>query len=262
MSVSNEGMAGPEGPPAPRIVVVNRHALFGFLLREVLISHFPKYDVVAVAEAREVPASEGGNQLIVLSVEASVVDDLQLLRPTPVLLLSQVVDADLVDFALACGCRGLLDSNSSVELAIATVQLILAGGTHFPALAHAPMDFTDPAFDHAGRSTAADPYAARLADGAHSMPDLAAEDGSWREKLGLTSREHQVLQELCQGHPNKIIARNLNITENTAKMHVRRILAKLQAKNRTEAVLMFRAKSAKNSALTSRLLGSSTIAKQ
>lgn len=256
---ANEEKAGSDGPPAPRIVVVNRNALFGFLLRDVLISRFPEYDVLAVPEAKEIaPSVEGEIRLVVLSVEASVVGDLALLRPIPVLLLSQADDAALVDFSRASGCRGFLHTKTSVEVAIATVQLILAGGTHFPHLVQAAIDLTLPAIDLVSRSKAAEPSAPGFVDGATCMPDLAPEEWAGHDKLGLTSREHQVLLELCLGHPNKIIARNLNITENTAKMHVRRILAKLQAKNRTEAVILFRAKSI---AVTSRLVGSSAVAK-
>jgi DNA-binding NarL/FixJ family response regulator len=50
----------------------------------------------------------------------------------------------------------------------------------------------------------------------------------------LTPRESEVLARLRQGKPNKIIAHELQITENTVKVFVRRILMKLDASNRTE----------------------------
>ena len=52
----------------------------------------------------------------------------------------------------------------------------------------------------------------------------------------LTQRELDVLQQLAQGRSNKDIARRLNITEGTAKTHVKSILTKLDAISRTEAV--------------------------
>jgi two-component system NarL family response regulator len=52
----------------------------------------------------------------------------------------------------------------------------------------------------------------------------------------LTHRELDVLQQLAQGRSNKDIARRLNITEGTAKTHVKSILTKLDAISRTEAV--------------------------
>ena len=55
-------------------------------------------------------------------------------------------------------------------------------------------------------------------------------------KPSLTQREVDVLQLLAQGRSNKDIARRLDITEGTAKTHVKAILTKLDAISRTEAV--------------------------
>lgn len=55
-------------------------------------------------------------------------------------------------------------------------------------------------------------------------------------KPSLTQRELTVLQLVAEGRSNKDIARRLEITEGTAKTHVKAILAKLDAISRTEAV--------------------------
>lgn len=52
----------------------------------------------------------------------------------------------------------------------------------------------------------------------------------------LTPREHEVLQLVAQGLPNKAIALRLGISEHTVKFHVTSILTKLDATSRTEAV--------------------------
>lgn len=52
----------------------------------------------------------------------------------------------------------------------------------------------------------------------------------------LTGREQEVLQLVVKGLSNKEIAGALTISENTAKFHLKNILAKLHARNRTEAV--------------------------
>ncbi|HEV7664704.1 MAG TPA: response regulator transcription factor [Chloroflexota bacterium] len=54
----------------------------------------------------------------------------------------------------------------------------------------------------------------------------------------LTARELQVLQLVAQGLPNKGIARQLGISENTAKFHVASLTGKLGASSRTEAVTL------------------------
>ena len=49
-----------------------------------------------------------------------------------------------------------------------------------------------------------------------------------------------MLDLLLLGHPNKLIARSLGLTEGTVKIHIAAILRALQARNRTEAVLRAR----------------------
>ena len=53
----------------------------------------------------------------------------------------------------------------------------------------------------------------------------------------LTERETEVLRLLAQGQSNKEIARTLQIVEDTVKVHIRHILAKLGVQSRTQAVL-------------------------
>jgi DNA-binding NarL/FixJ family response regulator len=55
-----------------------------------------------------------------------------------------------------------------------------------------------------------------------------------------TARELDVLEALQKGWSNKWIAHSLNISENTIKVHIQRIMRKLHATNRTEAVFRHR----------------------
>ena len=64
-------------------------------------------------------------------------------------------------------------------------------------------------------------------------PEDRSEDGPTED---LTPREMDVLQLLAEGLPNKEIAGRLGISEHTVKFHVNTILAKLDARTRTEAV--------------------------
>ncbi len=52
----------------------------------------------------------------------------------------------------------------------------------------------------------------------------------------LTSREHEVLELVGQGLSNKLIARQLQISEHTVKFHIASVSAKLGASSRTDAV--------------------------
>jgi DNA-binding NarL/FixJ family response regulator len=54
----------------------------------------------------------------------------------------------------------------------------------------------------------------------------------------LTEREIELLRLVADGMSNKAIARALSVSENTVKYHMRNILQKLGAQNRTEAVTL------------------------
>ena len=54
---------------------------------------------------------------------------------------------------------------------------------------------------------------------------------------GLSEREVQILRCLLNGHPNKVIAKKLNITEATVKVHLKGVLKKINAANRTQAAI-------------------------
>ena len=55
----------------------------------------------------------------------------------------------------------------------------------------------------------------------------------------LTPREYEILELVADGQSNKIIARNLGITEGTVKLHIRSILKKLNIHSRVKAAVMY-----------------------
>jgi DNA-binding CsgD family transcriptional regulator len=57
-----------------------------------------------------------------------------------------------------------------------------------------------------------------------------------REELGITRREMEILELIAQGMSNREIAEKLFVSENTVKTHSSRVLDKLGAKRRTQAV--------------------------
>jgi DNA-binding NarL/FixJ family response regulator len=67
-------------------------------------------------------------------------------------------------------------------------------------------------------------------------PEIAAEIAEHAIDSGLTPREIDVLRRISGGNANKEIAAQLSLTEETVKGHVKNILAKLGAKDRTHAV--------------------------
>jgi DNA-binding NarL/FixJ family response regulator len=68
------------------------------------------------------------------------------------------------------------------------------------------------------------------------LPEIASEIAEHHTDDALSQREIEVLQRVAAGGANKIVAGELNISEETVKAHMRSILAKLSANDRTHAV--------------------------
>ncbi|HEY6807031.1 MAG TPA: response regulator transcription factor [Pyrinomonadaceae bacterium] len=67
-------------------------------------------------------------------------------------------------------------------------------------------------------------------------PEIAMEMAEHHSDDALTDREIEVLREVAAGNANKMIADHLRISEETVKAHMKNILAKLAANDRTHAV--------------------------
>jgi DNA-binding CsgD family transcriptional regulator len=78
-----------------------------------------------------------------------------------------------------------------------------------------------------------DPNDPELSGGALASDRSAVPD---RATVGLTARETEVLALLARGASNKLVARELAISIHTVKFHVASVLAKLGARNRSDAV--------------------------
>ena len=72
---------------------------------------------------------------------------------------------------------------------------------------------------------------------AESVEELEPAEAAGAQASPLTPRQLEVLRLICEGRPNKTIARELSISDATVKLHVSAILQALGVRNRTEAVL-------------------------
>jgi DNA-binding NarL/FixJ family response regulator len=129
----------------------------------------------------------------------------------PIIVLASTNDAELARAALRCGAKGFIPITMGFEIAIQVMRFVLAGGTYVPpdslfAGAPDPVNLTTPT------------TLARLSI--------------------LTGRELTVVRAIQQGKPNKVIAYELNMCSSTVKVHVRNIMRKLGAKNRTDVAML------------------------
>lgn len=131
----------------------------------------------------------------------------------PVVALSESERAEDILAASEHGLKGYIPLTAELPLVVEALRFVAAGGTYLPA---------EPLLDDL--STAREEAARALA----TAPAVDC----------LTVRERAVLRVLCRGKSNKEIARDLDLCEATVKVHLRHIMRKLGAANRTQVVLL------------------------
>jgi DNA-binding NarL/FixJ family response regulator len=135
---------------------------------------------------------------------ASIVGDNPDVR---VLVLTSFSDQTRILDALEAGADGYLLKHSEPEVILAGIREVMTGGS--------PLD----------------PKAARVL---LTQRRAGSSSGSG---VRLTGREREVLRMVGDGHPNKVIARRLGISERTVKAHLTSVYQRLGVTDRTQAAL-------------------------
>jgi DNA-binding NarL/FixJ family response regulator len=130
----------------------------------------------------------------------------ELAAQTPVIVLAHSNDIELARIAIGLGAKGYIPVSMGFEITIQAVRFVLAGGTY------APLDCL--------------------------LPRDPPRDAPQPPKTGVvTARELSVVRAIQNGKSNKVIAYELNMCEGTVKVHVRNVMKKLNARNRTDVAI-------------------------
>ena len=130
----------------------------------------------------------------------------QLWTQTPTILMSNNESSESILAALDHGVRGILPADVSFDIAIEAIRLVQAGGTFVP---------TSVLMQTRNAPKGMEPYGGVF-----------------------TGREVAIVDGLRKGKSNKTIAFDLNISESTVKVHMRNIMNKLHATNRTQVAML------------------------
>lgn len=206
-----------------RVLLIDDHALFRMGLGELLERR--GIEVVAAEGdcARGINLVAALNPDVVLldmrMPEMSGIEVLRALREAharmPIVMLTTSRDESDVVQSLQGGANGYLLKDMEPDVLIQALGNIVGGQT-----------------------VVAPELAGILARAIQGESAPAAEGVVERELADLTPREHEILCLLADGQSNKVIARNLGITEGTVKLHVKSILRKLQVHSRVEAAVI------------------------
>jgi DNA-binding NarL/FixJ family response regulator len=207
--------------PRVRVLIVDDDALMRAGLRAVLSSD-PSIEVAG--EASDGSAAPGATRrlrpdVVLMDVRMPGVDGIratrEVLETSPevrVVILTTFEEDDYIFGALGAGASGFLLKRTRPEDLIAAVHTIAAGDSLLaPSVTRRVIE--------------------RMAG--HAPPPARAAD----RLEALTPRERDVLELVARGLSNGEIARELVIEESTVKTHVKRILGKLGARDRVQAVI-------------------------
>ena len=207
----------------PVIALADDHPIVRAALRAALAALGPNTRFVEAGDAASVLAVVDGEpelDLILMDLHMPGSEGTATVRAVrarapqlPVAVVSADEDPAAVAELLRMGVCGFIPKSDSANVIVSAVRLILAGGTYVP-----------PRLVHGDARGAGD-------DGAGN----GTEAGD--ERLGLTARQHDVLRLLGEGKSNKVIARELGITEGTVKVHLLAVFRALHVRNRTAAVV-------------------------
>lgn len=217
-----------------KLLLADDHTLF----REALVQYIeraePDATVMLARDMNEVMVmmeDRPAIDLILLDLRMPGMNGLQglkLLRDahpdTQVALLSGMAEKEHVEEAIRLGVSAYFPKTLSATQMMKGIRRVVKDGENYIAMDHNSNDIMPSHFGHDRR--ARERPSAALPD----VADIAA-------RIRLTPREQEVLGYLLRGSSNKDIAIALDLQVVTVKLHVRGICRKLNAKNRTQAVL-------------------------
>lgn len=221
---------------AQQVLVVARGRLF----REALQRLLQNLGLVVAAEAVDIgdvlddgPAAP---DLVIWSLEPDEADleahqirrACERFSHSKVILLADCLSPAGVGAAVQTGVSAILSKDISGEVLKRSLDLVSLGQRFFPASVTASL------LEHGGISQEHPLPPASLRPPAFPVSSVAVKT---QRAVILSDREKQILQCLVSGASNKIIARQLVIAEATVKVHVKALLRKVQAVNRTQAAI-------------------------
>jgi DNA-binding NarL/FixJ family response regulator len=197
-----------------RVLIADDHAVVRQGLRTFLDVQEEIEVVGEAADGEEALAAVEriGPDVVLMDLAMPGVDGVEAIRrmrergdAARVIVLTSFVEDDRLFPAVRAGAAGYLLKDVQPEELVSAIRAV-----------------------HAGESPIDPAVAGRLLESVALRDDAHAE---------LTAREREVLCLVARGRPNKLIARDLGVSEKTVKTHVSNILAKLGVDDRTQAAL-------------------------
>ena len=215
-----------------KILLVDDHPLILSALKSVIQGLRPDVTVVTADTARvarQTLRDHDDFDLVMLDLQLGdadgfdVLDEFRSAYPAlPVVVVSASDRQSDVIRAVDAGAMGFVPKRFSNEALYEALHVVMTGGIYIPTMGMGSARPSAPAALNEVQS--------------HARPEPSQTQAPM-DSLGLTPRQTDVLALLLQGKPNKLIARDLNVSVETVKDHVAAVLRALGVSSRTQAVL-------------------------
>jgi DNA-binding NarL/FixJ family response regulator len=209
-----------------RVLIADDHTLVRRGMHLLLSKLYPEIEVVEAADADAALAAADATpdfDLVLCDLAMPGMEQLRGLQAlhrrlpdVPVVILSAISNPDDIVRTIELGARGYVLKSASDDTFRHALSLVLSGEIYLPSEA-----FLD-----------------RQQRWIGSRGASGAEFAAGNPLSSLTERQRDVLTLMMTGQSNKEIARNLGLLESTVKAHVKIILSKLDAANRTQAAMI------------------------
>ena len=224
-----------------KVLLIDDHPLILSALKTVIQGLGDDVTVVgagSAAAARATLQADAEFDLVLLDLQLGDANGFDLLAELrvaypalPVVVVSASDRSSDVIRSIDMGAMGFVPKRASNETLFDALRLVMSGGIYVPPMTMGVDAGNAPSAPDADTSPGyLKVVGAQAAEGGYqTTPSLAT--------LGLTPRQTDVLALLLQGKPNKLIARELNLSVETVKDHVAAVLRALGVNSRTQAVL-------------------------
>ncbi|HEX5470774.1 MAG TPA: response regulator transcription factor [Lacipirellulaceae bacterium] len=158
----------------------------------------------------------------------------------PLVIISDCDDSTEVAAAFDANAQGFLTSGIPSALAFQALTFILNGGSYYPPSAMHQLQAVrsdEPDKPRGSSSNESDSGKDPSETNGNGSGSACKRNGLDLVLQNLTARQREVLEHLRLGASNKLIARRLGTTEGTVKVHIRQMMRKCHAANRTQLAI-------------------------
>ena len=227
-----------------KVLLVDDHPLILAALQSVIQGLGDDVTVIGVdsaTAARATLAEDSNYDLVLLDLALGDADGFDVLvefraayPALPVVVVSASDRTSDVIRAIDAGAMGFVPKRSSNTALFEALRMVMSGGLYVPPNMLGPPFGAPPPEGDTVPAVMRPAGAAPLGENSRAEPHQAVPSMA---AIGLTPRQGEVLALLLKGLPNKLIARELNLSVETVKDHVAAVLRALGVSSRTQAVL-------------------------